>query len=465
MARLLKPDGLTGTGFTALTCEQMLRLGRAAAQALRRTCSHPPVFYISRDTRRCADALEAALCAGLCTGGGMVHCLGVLPSSAMALLLSEEAAEAGISLAGDSLPYSQITVQFYAKSGLPMSAEQLDKISALLPDDAVQPLKSDKQYGCIVQRHDAVKHYLEQLAHRLNANTPLLQAVQKPLLRIAVDCANGAVSTIVPYLLQMLGAEGVLLNDHPNGTNVCAECGVCEMDALIETVKANHCSAGFAFNGDGTRCLAVDAAGEMLCGDRMLALLCQDRLDRQASGGTMPMDATLRCGVAVTEETNLGFLRYAKKNGIPVYTVQAAPWIMTEQMQGLQLGLGSDGKGCIYFCDMPAADGLMTMARVIRAMQRKGRSLGKLAAVMEHDPQASVSVRIPLRWREIWKNDPEIAAYLAKCEEELGMDGRLVVRERGRDGVIRVMLEGRDFRRINTYLLAVAEMIQLRTAE
>ena len=160
MAKLLKPEGLRGICMTEITCETMLSLGRAAAQALGRTCNHPPVFYLSRDTRRGADALSAALCAGICTGGGIAHDLGVLPSSAMALLLSEEGAEAGISLSGDALPFSQIIVRFYAKSGLPMSAEQLDSIAALLPADAAQPLKEGKQCGWIERQEDGVKRYL-----------------------------------------------------------------------------------------------------------------------------------------------------------------------------------------------------------------------------------------------------------------------------------------------------------------
>jgi len=459
MAKLLKPEGLRGISMTELTCEGMLSLGRAAAQAIGKTCNHPPVFYLSRDTRRGADALEAALCAGICMGGGIAHSLGILPSSAMSLLLSAEDADAGISLSGDSLPYEQIILRFYAKSGLPMSAEQLDSIAARLSADAAQP---PKQYGWIERPDDAVKRYLQQIAVRLNENTPMHQcSVQKPL-RIAMDCANGAAGTAAEILVRMLGGEPVMLHNAPDGTNISRSCGVHAMDALATAVQSNCCDVGFAFDGDGICCLAVDAAGESVHSDRLLALLCQDRLERQAENKTLPAFATLQNGAAVTEATNLGFLRYAKENGIAVYTVQPEPQFILEQMRNLRLGLGGDGAGRIYFCDLPAPDGLMTAARVIRAMQRTGRTLAELAGVMEHDPQVSVSVRIPAHWREIWKNDPEIANYIAQCEEELGMDGRLVVRERRNDAVIRIMLEGRDFRRINGYAFAVAEKIQIR---
>ena len=460
MAKLLKPEGLTGTAVHGITCETVMSLGRAAAQALGKSCAHPPVFYISRDTRAGADVLEAALSAGICIGGGVAHCLGVMPSSAMALLIAEEGAECGISLSGDALPAQQIIVRFFAKSGLPMEAEQLDSIAAYLPEAQAAPIR---HVGRIDRPQDAVRRYLQRIARRLNVNTPLYQYEQEKPLRIAVDCANGAVTPCAELLLRMLGTEPVMLSDAPDGMNICRDCGISETDALAEHVKLTKCDAGFAFDGDGARCLAVDAHGESVHGDRLLAILCDDRLSRQAEKKTLPLDATIQGGAAVTEATNLGFLRYAKAHGIPVYTAQPEPQFILERMRSLRLGLGGDGTGRIWFSDLPAADGLMTMARVIRTMQRRRKTLAELAAVMEQDPQVSVSVRIPEYWREIWKNDPEITAYIAQCQQELGMEGRLVVRERRKDAAIRIMLEGRDFRRINKYAFDVADVIQART--
>lgn len=461
MAKVLRAEGLHGAAVREITCESMLSLGRAAAQALGKSCAHPPVFYISRDTRAGADVLEAALSAGICIGGGVAHCLGVMPSSAMALLIAEEGAECGISLSGDTLPPPQIIVRFFAKSGLPMNAEQLDSIAALLPESKADPKKT---VGRIKRPHDGARRYLQKIAALLNVNTPLYQYEQEKPLRIAVDCANGAVTPYAELLLRMLGTEPVMLCDAPDGQNICRECGIGALDALADQVRLAECDAGFAFDGDGARCLAVDKRGEAVHGDRLLALLCADRLDRQAANKTLPVEATMLGGCAVTEATNLGFLRYAAENSIAVHTAQPEPQFILERMRNLHLGLGGDSTGRIYFCDLPASDGLMTMARVIRTMQRTRKPLSELAAVMEHDPQVSVSVRIPQYWREIWKNDPEITAYIAQCQQELGMEGRLVVRERRKDAAIRIMLEGRDFRRINQYAFDVAGVIQARVS-
>lgn len=459
MGRFLRPEGLRGVAITEITCELMLRLGRAAAQAVGRSCNHPPVFYISHDPRRAAEALEAALCAGICAGGGIAHTLGVLPSSGMALLLSAEDAEAGIALTGADLPYESICVRLFDKNGLPMSPEQLDTISALMPSGAALPLKSHQNCGYIVRQEDAKKRYLRLMAGRLA--TPMDMRQSKPL-RIALDCANGAVSGLAEALFRHLGAEVLLLHNQPDGININRGCGVQEMEPLIEFVTDYNCDAGFAFDGNGGRCLAVDEAGELLDGDRILAVLCEEKLTLQAHAPA-GQPKVMERGVAATVMSNLGFLRYAKNRGIPLQITQSAPQFVIDKMRNLGLALGGDGSGYLYFDDIPAPDGMMSAARLLQVMQRTGEPLSKLSAVMEYDPQVAVSVRIPPYWREIWKNDPEITRFIAACEDELGTDGRILVRERRDDASIGIMLEGRDFRRINNYAFAIAEVIQSRT--
>ncbi|HAG13086.1 MAG TPA: phosphoglucosamine mutase [Ruminococcus sp.] len=459
MSRFLRPEGLRGIAITEITCQLMLQLGRAAAQAIGRSCSHPPVFYIARDPRRAAEALEAALCAGICAGGGIAHVLGILPSSGMAMMLSAENAEGGFSLSGGDLSYEQIYIRMYAKNGEPMSPEQLDEISALMPANAALPLKSHQNCGFISRQDDAVKRYMRQLAARLASPSEFRQTEQ---LRIALDCANGSVSGIAEALFRLLGAEVLLLNDAPDGININRACGVQSMEPLIDFVKDYNCHAGFAFDGDGGRCLSVDETGELIDGDRMLAILCEDRLEQQREAPEL-LPKVMERGVAGTVMTNLGFLRYAKAQGIPVHITQSAPQFVLDKIRNLSLALGGDSSGYLYFHDAPAADGLLTAARIMQVMQRTGQPLSKLAAVMEHDPQVAVSVRIPQYWREIWKNDKEITGFIAACEEELGMDGRILVREHRDDPAIRVMLEGKDFRRINNYAFAIAEVIQSRT--
>lgn len=459
MSRLLRTEGLRGKAMTEITPELMLRLGKAAAQAIGRSCSHSPVFYLSHDPRLASDALEAALCAGICAGGGHAHTLGVLPSAGMALMLAAEDAEAGISISGGEMGFEQVCVRLYAKSGAPMSAEQLDSISALMQGGTVPPIGTGRACGQIVPQPDAQKRYLRLLGTRLTR--PGLREQTK--LRIALDCANGAVSGLAESLFKLLGAEVLVMNDNPDGTNINLECGVKHPDKLVEFVQDYNCCAGFAFDGDGVRFLAVDENGETIGCDRCLAILCEDRLQEQANAPAMLPKTMLR-GAAVTVETNLGFLRYAQSRGIPVHMTQPAHPFMVERMRKLSLPFGGDGRGLIYSAESPAPDGLIAAAFLLQALQRTGKPLSELASVMEHDPQVMTPARIPAYWKEIWKNDPEISGFIAQCQEELGMDGRIVVRERREDApIINVMVEGRDFRRVNSIMMEIAEKIQQRT--
>ncbi len=459
MSRFLRPEGLRGVAITEISCELMLRLGRAAAQAVGRSSNHPPVFYISHDPRRAADALEAALCAGICSGGGIAHVLGTVPSSGMAMMLTAEDAEAGIALAGGDLPFESICVRLFSRSGALMSPELLDSISALMPSASAMPLCSHQNCGLISRQTDTGKRYLRQLAARLSMPSDL---PQNKKLRIAVDCANGAASEYAETLFRHLGVEVLLLHYTPDGININRDCGVQSMKSLISFVKDYNCHAGFALDGDGGRCLAVDETGELLNGDRMLAILCEDKLEQQNTVGSSTPRVMER-GIAATVMSNLGFLRYAKEHGIPVHITQPAQQFVLEKMRNFGLAFGGDGSGYLYFDDTPAPDGLLTAARIVQVMQRSGKPLSQLSSVMEHDPQVAVSVRIPHYWREIWKNDPQISRFIAACEDELGTEGRILVRERRDDASIRIMLEGRDFRRINSYAFAIEEAIKSRT--
>lgn len=459
MSRFLRPEGLSGIAITEITCQIMLQLGRAAVQAVSRTGSHTPVFYVARDPRRAAEALEAALCAGICSAGGIAHVLGVLSSSGLSMVISAENADGGFSLSGGDLSYEKICVRLYSKDGYPMSIEQLNEISSLMPVNAALPLKSHQNCGFIERQTDARKRYLKYLATKLAS--PFEPRHTQPL-RIALDCANGTASYVAETLFRLLGTEVLLMNYSPDGININHECGVQSIEPLIDFVKDYNCDAGFAFDGDGGRCLAVDEAGEVVDGDRMLAILCQDKITQQQERADSEPLFTNR-GVAGTVMTNQGFLRYAKSQGFPVHITQPQAQFVLEKMRKLGLAFGGDNSGYLYFHDAPAADGLLTAARIVQVMQRTDTQLSKLADVMEYDPQVAVSVRIPHYWREIWKNSKEISGFIATCAEELGDEGRIDVREHRDDSAIRIMLEGRDFRRINNYAFAIAEVIQSRT--
>jgi phosphoglucosamine mutase len=378
-------------------------------------------------------------------------------------MLSAEDAEAGIALAGGSLPYPRIRLQFYARNGLPMSAEQLDSIAALMAPEKAQPLRSHQYIGRIFREDDAPARYVRLLLSRLSR--PELPRAGARKLKIAVDCANGAASAAAEKLFTELGAEILCIRKTPDGMNINEECGADALSGLIRCIKDNGCDAGFALDGGGGRCIAADSMGEILDGDRLLAILCADRLTRQKADAALPRSESMQNGCAVTHLTNIGFLRYARAQEIPLYVTQSAPEFVLATMRGQGLALGGDSTGYLYFSDMPAADGLMTAGRILRVMQDTGKPLSELGTVMQHDPQVRVSVRIPQKWREIWKNDPQISETIAQKADEMAMDGRVHVRERSEGAVIDILLEGHERARITQYANEIAGVIEQRIAE
>lgn len=445
MSKIIKPDGLRGIAIAELNCELVMHLGRALAQCFSRGGMLTPVIMICKDPRRSADALEAALCAGICSGGGIARCLGVLPSSGMALLMTREAVSAGVAITAESASYEYNGLRLFNGAGLPMNAEECDAVEALLPSNMPLPVASHRACGVIQRDTEAACAYRDLLIEK----NPLPQMPY----RVALDCANGAVSEIAAPLFEHYGMEVHLLHHSPDGLSINHDCGVQSMDTLMEFVAEHQCDAGFSFDGDGGRCLAVDAGGELLDGDCMLAILASDAMEQGMLSNH---------GIAATVMSNLGLLRFAEQKGILVHTTRTGARFVPEKMRNAGLSLGGERSGYLFFDDMGGADGLCTALRLCGVMQHTGKTLHQLADCLERDPQVSVSVRISPLWKEIWKNDYHITDLIARYERQLGNEGRILVRERSREAVIQILLEGRDFRRINQYALDIAEKIKER---
>lgn len=444
MSKIIKPDGMRGIAIAELNCELLMRIGRALAQCLSRGGMTTPIIMVCKDPRRSADALEAALCAGICSGGGIARCLGVMPSSGMALLIAHDTVSAGVAITAENAEYEYNGIRLYNADGFPMNAEECDAVEALLPTNMPLPVASFRACGVIEHVEDTAAERYREL---LMAKNPL----PKMPYHIALDCANGAVSAIAKPLFEHYGMTVDLLNHTPDGLSINHDCGVQSMETLLEYVTEHQCDAGFAFDGDGGRCLAVDAMGELLDGDSMLAILASDALEQGMLNNK---------GIAATVLSNLGLLRFAEQKGILVHTTRTGARFVPEKIRNAGLSLGGERSGYLFFDDMCGADGLCTALRLCGVMQHTENSLHALADCLERDPQVSVSVRISPLWKEIWKNDYHITDFIAQCERQLGNEGRILVRERSREAAIQVLLEGRDFRRINRYALDIAEKIK-----
>ena len=395
--RYFGTDGVRGVYGRDLTDELVERLGRAAT-----LWSGRGRIFVGRDTRASGLALEEAFARGVVSAGGNAVLAGVLPTPAVALL----ALDLGVVISASHNPPEYNGVKFFDRDGQKLSDEAEAEIESLL--DAEEPADG----GEIDRVGVATDSYLEHIVERFGSDLSGL--------RIVVDCANGAYSGIAPNAFERLGAEVTTIGDAPDGANINLGCGATDLAALSHKVREGDFDLGIAFDGDGDRMLAVDAVGEPVDGDQIVALLALD------------LGVEL---VAVTVMTNLGFHRLMAERGIRVVTTDVGDRYVLEALRREGGLLGGEQSGHIIYLDgHVTGDGLAAALLLCRAL--RGRPLAEAAAVMAHYPQAKENVRV--RSKEL---PASIVARAAELNAELAGRGRVLVRPSGTEPVVRVLAE------------------------
>jgi phosphoglucosamine mutase len=359
--------------------------------------------------------------AGLASAGTDVVRLGVLPTPAVAHLTAALGADLGVMLSASHNPAPDNGIKFFARGGHKLPDATEDEIAALLDADWARPTGGD--VGRVRDEADAARRYLDFLLttapHRLDG------------LKVVIDCANGAASEVAPVLLRAAGAEVVALHSEPDGLNINERCGSTHPEDLQAAVLASGADAGLAFDGDADRCLAVDAAGNLVDGDQILAIL---GLAMKESGHLA--DDT----VVVTVMSNLGFRLAMTEAGIKVVDTAVGDRYVLEAMRASSFTLGGEQSGHVVMLEhATTGDGLLTGLHLLARIASSGRSLAELAAVMERLPQVLVNVKGVNRTG--MGDSAGLAEAVAAAEAELGSTGRVLLRPSGTEPVVRVMVE------------------------
>ena len=417
-------DGVRGVANAELTPELALALGRAAARVL-----GGDRFAIGRDTRLSGPMLEAALCAGLVSEGVDVELLGVAPTPEVAWWSVAAVAPAAVVSASHN-PFPDNGIKLFAAGGrkLPDDVEErLEHELQLLLGDAGSPRDAPTGAGLGAVRADAASVHTGYRA----AVSASLAGRDLAGLRAVVDCAHGAASVVAPAVLADLGVDLEVIHADPDGTNINAGCGSTHPQELARRVAERGADVGVAFDGDADRVLLVDAAGELVDGDHIIAICAIDRHERGVLAGD---------SVVVTVMTNLGFRLAMDKRGIQVVETQVGDRYVLEELELRRLHLGGEQSGHVIFRDLATTgDGLLTALQALDVVARSGRSLADLAGdAMTRLPQVLRNVRVAER-------DPAIAERLAgpieAVEARLGDHGRVLVRPSGTEPLVRVMVE------------------------
>lgn len=414
-------DGVRGLAIEEISPEFVMALGRAIGRVLA-----PERMFVARDTRESGPVLQAAFAAGVAAEGVDVVDLGVLPTPAVAMFAARHDAPGAVITASHN-PYTDNGVKLFAAGGRKASDDDQRRI-----ESALEAILSAEPSGGLNRRVGVVTRHPDPLDEYVGHVVALFEASSLAHMRVVVDTANGAMSAAAPLALRRLGAEVIVLNDAPDGTNINDACGATSPHRLCDFVaQAEGIDIGVAFDGDGDRLIAVDHRGRIVDGDRLIAL---SAIDRQRGG-------RLAGGVVVTTVmANLGFHRAMQRAGIQVVTTPVGDRFVLDAMDQGGFVLGGEQSGHIVHRDLgTTGDGLVAAIVVADLVRRSGLPFAELAdGVMTSYPQVLRNVTVARR-----PADPaaEMAAEIASEVARLGDRGRVLVRSSGTEPVVRVMVE------------------------
>jgi phosphoglucosamine mutase len=434
--KLFGTDGVRGVaGEPPLDETTILRLGAALVRVLPH--QGPARLLTGRDTRESGFWIERTLARGVRAMGGDLLSAGVVPTPAVAVTTRAEDFDAGIVISASHNPYRDNGIKVFSGHGQKFDEGLERQVEALVADPHFI-VTSDA--SAEIEAHEIIDSY----TRHCTAALPVAGHVTG--LRIGLDCANGATTTVAPRLFRALGLDVHVIGNDPDGQNINLECGSTHLEALQALVRDKQLKMGIAFDGDGDRCLMVDEQGSIVDGDAIMLILA---LHLQRNGG-LAHDT-----VVATVMSNLGLERALDAHGIRLLRTAVGDKYVMEEIRDNGYALGGEQSGHVIVAEhLFTGDGIVTALSVLRVMAETGRSLRDLASALVTYPQVLVNVRVGRRVpvAEV----PAIAAVIDSVERRLGSEGRLLVRYSGTEPLLRIMLEGRQQQEIDTWADEIA---------
>lgn len=429
MGRLFGTDGVRGVANTELTGELAFQLGKVGSYVLTGETGHRPRILVGKDTRRSGDMLESALVAGICAAGAEAILAGVVPTPAIAYLVRKYACDAGVVISASHNPAEFNGIKFFNANGYKLPDAIEDRIEGIILNQTeALPNPTGVDIGAVQTLSTAVEDYVDYAMSTINTRLDGL--------RVAIDCANGAASVTSAMALRKLGAELLVINNDPDGMNINRQCGSTHLEMLKHFVWDNRCHIGLAFDGDADRVLAVDENGELVDGDRIMAIIGLDMKEK----GVLNHDT-----IVVTVMSNLGFDVMARENGINIEKTAVGDRYVLEKMVEGDYVLGGEQSGHIIIksCNT-TGDGLVTALHLLSVLKESGKSMSELASVMTVFPQVLRNARVSNDKKYHYRDDPMIAQQCNALEDAFHGEGRVLIRPSGTEPLVRVMIEGRD---------------------
>lgn len=427
MGKLFGTDGVRGVANEELTGELAYKLGRAGAYYLTKKLDkkRKPVMLIGKDTRVSGDMLESALVAGMTSVGIDVLKLGIIPTPGVSFLTSILDVDGAVMISASHNPIEDNGIKFFTGEGFKLSDEMEDDIEKLILEGFEIPSPVSIDIGNAEEADELVQKYIDFLVTTVD--------IDFSGMKIVLDCANGAAYRVAPEVLEKLGAELVIVNNYPAGDKINLNCGSTHPGVIQKLVQREGADLGVAHDGDADRVIMVDEKGEIINGDKIMAICALDLIKNKKL-----QEDTL----VTTAYSNLGLHEVIKANGGKVALAENGDRYVLKEMLKNGYNLGGEQSGHIIFLDYnKTGDGILTAIQTIATLKRSGKKLSELTAVMKTWPQRLVNVKVE---EKNWEDKESIQDAIKKAERKLKDNGRIFVRASGTEPVIRVMLEGKD---------------------
>ncbi|UCR88603.1 phosphoglucosamine mutase [Mycetocola spongiae] len=452
MAGLFGTDGVRGLANGLLTADLALGLAQATASVLgrgrsaeaRRATGKRPVAVLARDPRVSGDFLGAAVAAGLASSGVDVLDAGVIPTPAAAYLIGSIDADFGVMISASHNPARDNGIKIFAYGGTKLPDEVEQRIEEALSEPNLLP--TDGDVGRIRRFADAedryVLHLLQSLPHRLEG------------IHVVLDCAHGAAAGVSPETFRDAGATVTIIGNDPDGMNINDGVGSTHLDNLARAVLEAGADVGIAHDGDADRCLAVDARGNLIDGDQIMAILAVSMKER----GLLARDT-----LVATVMSNLGLKIAMAENGISMLQTKVGDRYVLEAMNEGEYSLGGEQSGHVIMSQFATTgDGILTGLHLVAEMARTGKSIAELASVMTVYPQ--ILINVSGVDRDLLHSDAVLAEAVREAEAELGETGRVLLRPSGTEPLVRVMVEAADQATADALAHRLADVARARLA-
>ena len=450
MRKYFGTDGIRRSANIDLTPELVYKVAKAGAYVLSKHTDHAPTILIGRDTRLSGTLIESAMTAGFLSYGANVKLLGVIPTPAVAYLTKKLKADASVVISASHNTFEFNGIKFFSNKGMKIPDSLEEEIEEVMESGKLEELTAkNEKIGVSEIREDLIDEYVYFFRKNFDED---IEKNNREDFKVLIDTANGATYKVAEKVFTNLGIKYKIINNEPDGININKNCGSTHLEMLQEEVVKGEFNLGIAYDGDGDRCLAVDEKGNIIDGDKILAVI-SNYMKKQ---GTLNKNAFV-----ATVMSNLGLNKYAEKNNIKFIQTNVGDRYVLEQMLKDGYNIGGEQSGHVILLDYnPTGDGILTSLMLIKIILEENKTASEDCNIVKIFPQVLVNAKVDSNKKDMYKNDTEIIQKIESIEKEFSGNGRTLIRPSGTEPLIRVMIEGEDINEITKRAKELAKLIE-----